>query len=242
MVAKFDCEVEVVSKVFGQVTYFHIYFREMANLSEKRDDTQVLERRRKEIQPHNFEVSDFHKFFESNENGKVYSLQYSNNIFIKEDNNKPVKKLVHISDLRNVLRGFFVVMMLVCLVTLVYTTYNNFVRYVENGNRMLAVYNTDLYMGYYEVNIYSLHYYNLGLLPPALNTTLFFSQSAFLLQNNFQKLSQLKNDVYLKKSIFDEKVNPPNKYLPSPALNMVIANGSFTITSYDESDLPIKLL
>jgi hypothetical protein len=70
------------------VLYYEVYLREMYSLDNRNEESVVCEKRRK--RPISFVPEDFHKFFESSQDNRAYSLAFSNNIFIKEDNNRPV--------------------------------------------------------------------------------------------------------------------------------------------------------
>jgi hypothetical protein len=56
---------------------------------------------------------DFHLFFETNNNSQSISIAFTNNIFIKDDNNKPVEMISHLSSITITVRIFFVLFMLI---------------------------------------------------------------------------------------------------------------------------------
>lgn len=56
---------------------------------------------------------DFHLFFETNNNSQSISIAFTNNIFIKDDNNKPVEMISHVSSITITVRIFFVLFMII---------------------------------------------------------------------------------------------------------------------------------
>ena len=56
---------------------------------------------------------DFHLFFETNKNSQSISIAFTNNIFIKDDNNKPVEMISHVSSITITVRIFFILFMII---------------------------------------------------------------------------------------------------------------------------------
>lgn len=58
---------------------------------------------------------DFHLFFETNNNSQSISIAFTNNIFIKDDNNKPVEMISHVSSITITVRIFFALFMIIVI-------------------------------------------------------------------------------------------------------------------------------
>jgi hypothetical protein len=69
---------------------------------EEEEDDEVVE-------------EDFHLFFETNNNSQSISIAFTNNIFIKDDNNKPVEMISHVSSITITVRIFFALFMIIVI-------------------------------------------------------------------------------------------------------------------------------
>lgn len=94
-------------------------------------------------------------------------------------------------------------------------------------------------MFYLENNIYDIHYYNQGLLPPNYTTTSFLDNAVSRLQSTYNSLLLIKNDSFFKESIFDKNINLKNGYGPSNVFQIYGRTTQGLI--FDEVDLPLKL-
>lgn len=112
-------------------------------------------------------------------------------------------------------------------------------RYKKAGRQLLSINNADLYLTYYETNIYDFHYYNKNLLPPALHTPEFYNSAVAQLHSTYNTITSMKQEFSLKSSLFDIDVNPTVSYSAAALVGPFAS--LFTNLSYDESDFLIKI-
>lgn len=185
-------------------------------------------------------ASEFHKQFVVAENEKVFSLAHSNNIFIKEDNNKPMPKLAQIDSLKHAMRLFFLALLVTSLVFSFGSYYLSFSDYTMLSQEITVVHSLDLLEFYFENQMHPLHAYNQGLVSVDNMTPQFLENAVRNIKQTFRQLEELKNSHELKRVLFDLIVNPHQVYGTTRSFE-VEQNANSLNVKYDQTDFVAKL-
>lgn len=166
----------------------------------------------------NINEEDINKFFQNSQNSQNISLAFSDNIFIKEDNNEPVQMISHVKSISMYVRIIFVLFFGLLIGSLLFE-YNNYDNYKANSQKMKAMVQLQL-KAFMLNNKYHSQMLNISG----------SSQSVAELTAELRSIRE--KSIQFKKSILDSSINQPYIYdLGGPGAN----------SKYDQIDIIDKM-